>query len=1303
MATQQQIADALRQCAAEPIHRIHKIQPQGILLLADDGLVVRFASDNLLRLLPFTSEEAIGRPLRTLLGDMAIREIEGAQGMGEWRNAALIRFAIPFASAMQVLTAQVSRLDLSWLIEIELPEYGDDGHFHSIFAPVRDALWRLDAEKEIDRYVGLVAEQIRTLSGFDRVMIYRFDAKWDGEVIAESRSHALPSLLGYRFPASDIPEQARRLYTRNLVRLVADTEAAPVAVVPAMDPADPRAPDLTYSALRALSPVHLDYLRNMGVRSSMSISLMQNGRLWGLIACHHCQPRYLSLLAREFNEFIGKTLSIKLSSLETERNNHLTAQLSAFSLSLGRHLHSAADPLAALAGLHGELLGIMHAAGVVVGLGSRLLRLGLTPDEEALRAIVQWVGAGPAPVLVQTDNLVSLNPVAASFASTASGMVWSPLGRPQGGFIAWFRPEILQSVRWAGPAEKDVVADGAGVRLSPRRSFESWVETVRHTAVPWSEADLRSAHMLTAALADALCPDRQADQHISELLKQFPDLIGTINAEGIVVAVSPSSETLFGLGPDRMVGLRLDEVLRPTERSPMRNAILATKRTGRSESVVVQTPASAETASPHWTELVFTRLVREDEAPRIMFTARDVTLRNTYQLALEDLRRRDRIWDRLHQVCILLVEGDDRLISVNAEAARLLGLPCGPLPGQPLGTWVRFTKEGEEGRGRCLLVSADGNVTQAMATWAPLVSRPVATGSAAPPAPLRVLVVRPSAHLPTGEGSEDAAAANGSADSVLVTDSTSRILGVNASFSATTGFLSAEVIGEMPRLLRSGIHTAHFYDEMWGALSRTGNWNGEIWNRRKNGEIYPQIGCISALTLRDSTLLYVGVFSDVSAAAPEVSRLYHDANHDSLTGLPNRARFADHLGRTLERANRATEVVAVAFIDLDRFKSINDSLGHAAGDQYLRTVARRILGQCRAHDMLARWGGDEFLLVLDQLQEGSEALEVGRRILAAVREPLVLQDQELRPGLSIGIAVYPRDGQTADSLIQAADAAMYRVKRAGRNDVAMANTAQGPGAPFVPSGDGEPGHCSACREDARLPFSLSMAFQPIYDRSSRSIFAYEALVRGTSGETAGEILAKVGADTLYAFDQACRRTAITLASRCGLLDRSGAGLSINFLPNAVYRPEVCIRATLALARTLAFPLERIIFEVSEQEQARDPGHLRDIFQEYKRLGFRTAVDDFGAGHNGLRMLVDFQPDILKLDMDLIRGVDSDPVRRAVVRGIVAVCADLNITVLAEGVETPGEVQALEDLGVFLFQGYLFAKPGFECLPDLKTT
>lgn len=241
--------------------------------------------------------------------------------------------------------------------------------------------------------------------------------------------------------------------------------------------------------------------------------------------------------------------------------------------------------------------------------------------------------------------------------------------------------------------------------------------------------------------------------------------------------------------------------------------------------------------------------------------------------------------------------------------------------------------------------------------------------------------------------------------------------------------------------------------------------------------------------------------------------------------------------------------------------------------------------------------------------------------------------------------------------------------------------------------------CKQCLESKDLGFDFTMAFQPLIQYSTKTVFGYEALVRGTQNESAFSVIEKVNDENRYRFDQLCRVKAIALASKLNI----DSVLSINFLPNAVYRPELCIRTTLEAAKEYNFPIENIMFEFTEVEKVKDNEHIKHIVECYKNLGFRTAIDDFGSGYSGLNLLAGFQTDIAKLDMELIRNIDKDPVKQVIIKHCLAMFAELNITPLAEGIETKEEMIFLRDAGIDLMQGYYFAKPGFESLPSVDFT
>ncbi len=243
--------------------------------------------------------------------------------------------------------------------------------------------------------------------------------------------------------------------------------------------------------------------------------------------------------------------------------------------------------------------------------------------------------------------------------------------------------------------------------------------------------------------------------------------------------------------------------------------------------------------------------------------------------------------------------------------------------------------------------------------------------------------------------------------------------------------------------------------------------------------------------------------------------------------------------------------------------------------------------------------------------------------------------------------------------------------------------------------------CTGCRDGVDFEVPFAMAFQPIVDIEAGRPFAYEALIRGVDGASAASVLSRVTAANRYSFDQACRVKAIESALAAGLMD-SDARLSINFLPNAVYSPMACIQLTLKTAQAVGLPIDRLIFEFTENEEMGSPEHVASIIDTYKQIGFSVAIDDFGAGHSGLDMFARFVPDEIKLDMELVRGIDSDPRRRAIVRSVVSMCAELETLLIAEGIETAAEAATLRDLGVRYHQGYWYARPALQTLPTIRS-
>ncbi len=534
-----------------------------------------------------------------------------------------------------------------------------------------------------------------------------------------------------------------------------------------------------------------------------------------------------------------------------------------------------------------------------------------------------------------------------------------------------------------------------------------------------------------------------------------------------------------------------------------------------------------------------------------------------------------------------------------------------------------------------------------------------------------------------------------SAEGMLVTDKEARILVVNPAFCVITGYSQAEVLGQTPRLLRSGRHATDFYRQMWARVLETGQWMGEIWNRRKDGEIYPGWLTISAVrNAQGEVTHYLGACSDLTEQRRTEERIYHLAYYDVLTGLPNRLLLEDRLRLALIQAHRSGGGVAVLFLDLDRFKDVNDSLGHPVGDRLLQAVAQR-LGEClREGDTAARWGGDEFVVLLQDLggEQGAAAQRasvVAEKIQRALSEAVTFDGYEVLVTPSTGIALYPWDADNATDLIKYADTAMYQAKAQGRNNF------QFYAAPMHKAVTARLFLENELRR-ALQRNELSLHYQPQVDISSGRITGAEALLRWRHpvrgdippaefiplAEETSQILA-IGdwvLDTAWA--QYCTWQAADLC-----LPR----LSVNVSPRQFQQTDFIrrVQTLVGKAEPNGWDLE---LEVTEGTLMQCSEEVRAALDALKARGVKLAVDDFGTGYASLGYLRRFPINELKIDQSFVRDITSDPDDAAIVRAIIAMAQGLDLRIVAEGVETQAQLACLQQLGCPEYQGYLFSRP-----------
>lgn len=528
--------EALRRCADEPIAVPGAVQPHGVLLaVTEPGLDVVVASANAAAL--------FGRPVRNL-GDvldgdaLAVLRDGLAGDLGE---VDALRMTVGGADVDLVL----HRADGLLLTEWE-PVAGAEQAGAAWHRRLPSVLQRLSSAGTLERLADTLARDVRTVTGFDRVMVYRFDREWNGEVIAEDRRADLEPFLGLWFPASDIPAQARALYTTNWMRLIPDAGYERVPLEPAANPLTGRPLDLSAAMLRSVSPVHLEYLANMGVVSSMSVSLIDRGRLWGLISCHHyAGPHRPSYADRTAAEFLGRTASLLLHTVlaegeqdgvveVAERTAELTAAVGRTPRALG----------AALTEQDVTVLDLLPATGAAVRLDGRLRLLGTTPPADRVPGLV---GALLAAGVTATDAASRVVPGADDVLDSASGVLAVPVGA--GDFLAWFRPETLREVTWGGnPYASKIAQTDDGPRLSPRRSFSAWSETVRGTSRPWRDHEVAAARALAGHLGAAALNRSEEDNRLAGALQRTLLLQELPKVPGLALAARyrPSAEDVVG-------------------------------------------------------------------------------------------------------------------------------------------------------------------------------------------------------------------------------------------------------------------------------------------------------------------------------------------------------------------------------------------------------------------------------------------------------------------------------------------------------------------------------------------------------------------------------------------------------------------------------------------------------------------------------------------------------------------------------------------------------------------------------------
>jgi diguanylate cyclase (GGDEF)-like protein/PAS domain S-box-containing protein len=531
---------------------------------------------------------------------------------------------------------------------------------------------------------------------------------------------------------------------------------------------------------------------------------------------------------------------------------------------------------------------------------------------------------------------------------------------------------------------------------------------------------------------------------------------------------------------------------------------------------------------------------------------------------------------------------------------------------------------------------------------------------------------------------------NNANEAIIISDSNNNILDVNNAFTHITGYSREEVLGLNPRILSSGRQNATFYKAMWRALKKDGSWRGEVWNRRKSGEVYAEMLSISVLK-DDSAQVqrYVAIFSDISHIKAHEEELSRVANFDALTNLPNRRLLADRLNQAILTAQRSGKILVVCYMDIDGFKQVNDLYGHDIGDRLLIAITKRLQDMLRAGDTLARLGGDEFVMLFNQLSRRDECLQLLDRILEVVEMPVTLLQKEVKVSASIGVAFYDESHEDGDSMLRQADQAMYAAKQMGKNRYHLYDA----------------NYDLQLRKLHELRLRIAQGlknnefelfYQPKIELGSNRIYGAEALIRWNHPDlgllSPAEFLPSLeNSDLEIKLGEWVIKKALA-QSRCWSIEGLSLEISINISPHHILSDSFAKYLEHWIKR---YPLEStacLQIEILETTALEDISKSSEIISACKQLGVSFAIDDFGTGYSSLAYLRKISADTLKIDQSFVRNMLVEKGDLAIVQGIIALAKTFGLNTVAEGIERSEHAHVLKELGCMYGQGYGISKP-----------
>ncbi|MGM3308739.1 ATP-binding protein [Anabaena sp. WFMT] len=496
----------LTSCEKEAIHTPGLIQPHGVILsFKKPELTILQISDNTFNILGIQPDKLLNQNLNQLLEPEQINLLLDSLEQENLEFGNPLEFNIRVNQKNVYFDGIVHRYQENFILELEPTLSEKSNKFFKFYPLIKLAISKLRGAATVTQLSRVIAQEIKRITDFDRVMVYKFDDNWNGVVITEEKSENLTSYLGLHYPASDIPPQARQLYIQNWLRLIPDINYQPAVIIPTNNPLNQQPLDLSNAVLRSVSPLHIEYLQNMGVIASMSISIIKNKKLWGLIACHHQSPKYLPYEIRHVCEFLGQMTSLELGAKEDSEDTGYKLQLKSIQSKLVEYMSAEKKFIQGLINHQPNLLNLVDAEGAAVYFDGEYITVGKTPEIQEIHNLVTWITKNLHDEIFYTDGLSQVYPAAEKFGNIASGLMVISIDKSQKNYVLWFRPEVLQTVNWGGNPNKAVeVTVNGDLRLSPRKSFDLWKETVQLKSLPWQSCEVNAALELRNAIISVI-------------------------------------------------------------------------------------------------------------------------------------------------------------------------------------------------------------------------------------------------------------------------------------------------------------------------------------------------------------------------------------------------------------------------------------------------------------------------------------------------------------------------------------------------------------------------------------------------------------------------------------------------------------------------------------------------------------------------------------------------------------------------------------------------------------------------------